>query len=185
MRARLLGVVIAAFVTVGLVACAGPYSGEPEKLSMPKKKKVKPKAVAEGEGEPDTCKTNFKGDPVKVPPKAKRNEADGYAQDADNLLSGVDKAPPDQKRKQVKDALNRATQALKVDPYSPRAHLVMAAAYAWVGKKKCALAMLERLAELQTIPEEQGDAIKMADKVATEKAFAPFKADAEAAVGGK
>jgi hypothetical protein len=183
MRTKLLGVLVATFVTVGLVGCAGPYSAEPERLSMPKKKKVAKKPPGEGEGEPDTCRTNFKGDPVRIPSKAKRNEADGYAQDADNVLSGIDKATPEQKRKQVIDALNRARTALTVDPYSPRAHLVMAAAYAWVGKKKCALAMLERLAELKQIPEEQNDAIKMADKVATEKAFAPFKAEAEGVAG--
>lgn len=159
--------------------CAGPYSAAPEKLSMPKKKKVKPGAAVAGA---DVCKTNFKGEPVRVPPRQKRNEADGYAQDADNLLSGIGNTSGDQRTAKARDAMSKARDALAVDPYSPRAHLVMASAYAWAGKKKCALAMLERLKELKTVPEEQTEAIKMTDKVKGEKAFASFKSDAEAAV---
>jgi hypothetical protein len=182
MRAKPWGVLAVAILSVCLAACAGPYSAPPERLVMPKKEKKKPGA-AEAPVFDEKCKADFKKPAEKVRTREQRRRADSLAQDADNLLAGIESASKDQRIAQATDAINKAADALAVNPYSPSATFTMATAYAWAGKKKCATLMLERLKDLSQIPDEVDDAIKYKDKVKTHPSFEPFRKDAEGAVG--
>jgi hypothetical protein len=175
-------VIAAALCLLFVNACAGPYTGAPEKLAMPKKKKPKVKPEGPLSSEPDTCKADFTANPVTVS-KGTRRTATGLSQDADNQMAGIETAPADQKKGMVLDALSTTNSALKSDPYNPGATFTMAVAYAWAGKKKCSIMMLERLADLAKHPDVVDDATKFAGKVKKHPAFEPFRKDAEAALG--
>jgi hypothetical protein len=178
MRALASGV-LAVFV-LSLAACAGPYSGPSEKLVMPKKKPIK-KATA-GPVLDETCKVDFKDKPRSIPGRDLRRKADGLAQDADNLLAGIETADEAQKKLKAMDAIAKATDALRADPYSPLATYVMARAYGFVGKKKCATEMLTRVKEVGAIAEELDESLKNKAKVKKDPAFEAFRKDAEDAV---
>jgi hypothetical protein len=177
---------VAAAATIGLLGswlgCAGPYSGDPEVLPVPKVAKKKAGAVQTG-SEPDTCKPNFDANAQASPRRALRDQAKGFAQDADNTLSGADTADWPKKRNMVLAALATLGDALRMDPYSPSATYEMAVAYAWVGKKKCAVAMLTRLNEIGTgFPDLVPEISKLKQKAKNEAAFEGMRKEADAAL---
>jgi hypothetical protein len=173
------------------LACAAPHTGPAETLEMPKKKKPKerdPNAdkppVYGGLNEPDTCKYEFtdKEKPLVKPPV--RERAKLSTQDADNKMAGIDKAVGMQRRNMVVEALSILNEALRIDPYSPAATYSMATAYAHVGKKKCALAMLDRLSDLGGFAELTADVGKLKARAKADPAFEPFRKEADSALGG-
>jgi hypothetical protein len=181
MRIAIVGVLSLLVFSSG--ACKGPYDGvQAEKLPMPKKKPPKEKKEGPLSSEPDTCKADFTANPVQVS-KSTRRTANGLAQDADNQMAGIETAPAEQKKAMVLDALSTTTSALRSDPYNPGATFTMAVAYAWAGKKKCSIMMIERLAELSKNPDVVDEATKFAGKVKKHPAFEAFRKDAEAALG--
>jgi hypothetical protein len=174
-----------------LAACAAPYSEAPDTLAMPKKKpaKVDPNAgkvpVFGGLAEADTCKFDFNGKDQPLAKKATQVRAQSVAQDAENAMAGAENAVGGQRRSAVTEALSLSTDALRVDPYSPAATYSMARAYALVGKKRCSLAMLGRLADLGTgFPDLAGDVGKLAAREKSDTAFEPFRKEADGALGG-
>ena len=188
MRAR-IAIALGVLLTLG-VGCAGPYSAAPEPLRLPKEKKAKPKAgqqqvIVGALGDPNVCKVDFDGTPSTL---EKRNvrQAKQLAQDGENALSGYDGAPPDVRRKMVMTSLGHLGDALRYDPYSPQATYAMAITYASAGKKKCAVELLGRLGALGQIPDPalQADVKKFKEMAKKAKPFEPFRADADAALGG-
>jgi hypothetical protein len=175
---------------LSLGACAAPYSDPPDTLQMPKKKAPKPNPdagkvpVYGGLSEPDTCKFDFNGKDQPLAKKPAQVRAQSIAQDAENSMAGADNALGAQRRAQVTDGISLSNDALRIDPYSPQATYAMAHAYALVGKKRCALAMLSRLNDLSTgFPDLAGDVGKLAAREKTDPAFDPFRKEADTAVG--
>jgi hypothetical protein len=172
------------------LACASPHSGPAEALEMPKKKKPKEatdeKKIAEfgGLNEPDTCKWDFAGKEQPLVKPAAANRAKSITQDGLNAMAGAETAIGVQRRNMVVEALGILNDALRVDPYSPQATYAMAVAYAYVGKKRCSLALLDRLTGLAQFPELAGDVGKLAGRAKAEPAFEPFRKQADQALGG-
>jgi len=156
---------------------------------MPKKKppKADPNAgkvpVYGGLNEPDTCKTDFAGKEQKVASKPAQNKAWSVTQDAQNAMAGAENAVGNQRRSQAIEGITISSDALRVDPYSPQATLAMAHAYALVGKKRCALELLGRLADLGALPEIAGDVAKVKAQAKTDSAFDPFRKEADGKLG--
>ncbi len=164
--------------------CAGPYSGKPAKLKKPRKKK-RPKAVEEEAAaqEPvfdEKCRTNF-----FAPPSARRKtrQSRSLAKQADRYLVEAEEKEGQARISTVSDALSKLRNALKADPYGPEATYKMAAAYAMVGKKACALALLERLNELTKMPAVMNEAERVINRALRDDSFEPFRKDANAALG--
>jgi len=180
---------------VGLLfsACATPYSDPPDTLGMPKRKAPKPQTaeaakvpVYGGLTEPDTCKFDFNAKDQPLAKKPQQVRAQSQAQDAENALAGAENALGGQRRVQVQESLNISTEALRTDPYSPAATYAMARAFALVGKKRCSVAMLQRLGDLATgFPDLAGDVGKLVAREKTDAAFEPFRKEADGALGGK
>lgn len=193
MRAPTTRVLLLLTTTVAVpllaAACANPYSQPADTLSMPKKKppKVDPNAgkvpVYGGLNEPDTCKTDFNGKEQKVAAKPAQNKAWSVTQDAQNSMAGAQNAVGAQRRSQAIEGITITADALRIDPYSPQATLTMAHAYALIGKKRCALDLLGRLADLGAIPELAGDVGKAKADAKVDTAFDPFRKEADGKIG--
>jgi hypothetical protein len=173
------------------IACGSPHSGPAETLVMPKKKKQKEPGAEStatplygGLQEPDTCKWDFGGKEQPQVKKAAADKAKSIAQDGMNAMAGIDKEMGMARRNKVVEALGILNDALRVDPYSPQATYAMAVAYAHVGKKQCALAMLDRLTRLSGFPDIAPDVQKVAGRAKVEAAFEPFRKEADQALGG-
>jgi hypothetical protein len=156
---------------------------------MPKKKPPKEKAADDslpfgGLNEPDTCKWDFSSKEQPLVKNAAAARARSISQDAMNSLAGVESASGLQRRNQVVEALGILNDALRVDPYSPAATYAMAVAYAHVGKKRCSLALLDRLVTLGGFPELSADVGKLTGRAKAEPAFEPFRKQADTALGG-
>jgi hypothetical protein len=166
-----------------------PYDQPADSLSMPKKKppKVDPNAgkvpVYGGLNEPDTCKTDFSGKEQKVVAKPQQNKAWSVTQDAMNAMAGAENAVGAQRRSQAVEGITIASDALRIDPYSPQATLAMAHAYALIGKKRCALELLGRLGDLSALPEIAADVGKVKASAKTDTAFEPFRKEADGKIG--
>jgi hypothetical protein len=191
MRASTSRVLLLAFASALLAtACANPYNSTPaDTLAMPKKKapKADPNAgkvpIYGGLNEPDTCKVDFNGKEQKVASKPAQNKAWSLTQDALNAMAGAENAIGNQRRGQAIEGITISSDALRVDPYSPSATLAMAHAYALVGKKRCALDLLGRLADLGALPEIAADVGKMKAQAKTDVAFEPFRKEADGKIG--
>jgi hypothetical protein len=179
--------------TLLFTACATPYSDPPDTLGMPKRKAPKPVSaeaakvpVYGGLSEADTCKFDFNQKDQPLTKKPQQVRAQSQAQDAENAMAGADGAIGAQRRNQVQEAIGISTEALRTDPYSPAATYAMARAYALVGKKRCSVAMLQRLGDLATgFPDLAGDVGKLVAREKTDGAFEPFRKEADSALGGK
>jgi hypothetical protein len=189
---RPLVLILSGFLLAGAVGCVDPYGATSESLTMPKKKKPKAAPVAADKPAPygglvvaDTCKTDFTGAPQGLPKQSAINKANSLAQDADNTMAGVDTAKGTQRQAMVNDALATLNDALRANPYSPLATYTSAKAYAAVGKKKCSLAMLDRLNTLGAMPELTGDVGKLKARAKNEPVFEPFRKEADGALGGQ
>ncbi len=95
-------------------------------------------------------------------------------------MAGAENTVGAQRRSQAVEGINLSNDALRVDPYSPQATYAMAHAYALVGKKRCAVAMLSRLTDLATgFPDLAGDVGKLVARAKTDAAFEPFRKEAD------
>lgn len=166
------------------MGCATPYSGKPERIKKPRKKK-KPEPTAEEVAQQeqvldDKCRTNFFAEPT-----TRRKEAMGrsLAKQADSLLVEADDKEGQARISAVVEALSKLKNALVADPYGPEATYKMAVAYALVGKKGCSVALLERLQELTKHPGAGAEAERVVNRALRDPSFEPFRKDADAAMG--
>jgi hypothetical protein len=174
-----------------LTACgSGPYSGKPEKIKKPRAKKrpegsANPTEVAGGgastpmsEGD---CRTNFFAEPQRG--RRQKNEARGMAMQAEQNLMAAERKFGPERQQMVIEAMGTLSNALKKDPYGPEPTYKLAVAYALVGKKKCALALLERLKQLGTLPDVEKEASRTIQRASRDPAFTAFQKEAKTALG--
>jgi len=192
-RTAILAACVAAlFGLAGLGAgcSAGPYTGKPEKLKKPRAKKRKDgKATAvqaDGEGgvmvmSDEPCRTNF-----FAPPFNKRrasSTAKSMAAQADQALLAAERKVGPGRQEMVVDAMATLGNALRKDPYAPEPTYKLAVAYALAGKRKCSVALLERLKSLADYPPTEAEASRTIQRAARDPAFKPFEKDARTALG--
>lgn len=173
-------------------ACgSGPYTGKPEKMKKPRAKKrpegsANPTEVASAGGaatpmSEDDCRTNFFAEPMKG--RRQKNEARGMAMQAEQNLMAAERKFGPERQQMVIEAMGTLSNALKKDPYGPEPTYKLAVAYALVGKKKCALALLERLKQLGTLPDVEKEASRTIQRAARDPAFTAFQKEAKTALG--
>jgi hypothetical protein len=188
---RALALLSSCILALGAVGCASPHSGPAESLELPKRKKAAEGAEKEEEKsppyggltEPDTCKWDFNGKEQPLAKSAASNRARSITQDAYNAMAGIETAMGMPRRNMAVEALGILNDALRVDPYSPQATYALAATYAHVGKKRCSLALLDRLATLGQHPDLAGDVGKLKGRAKADPAFEPFRKEADQALG--
>jgi len=178
---------VASALSLPEAGCKHPYSGAPEKLKRPKKKKRKDKPLEEvgpvtGAPSEEPCRTNFFAEPPK---RLRRQVKDArkMAQAVNTELLDAERLEGESKVTAVMTAMNKLRSALKKDPYGPEPTFKFAVAYALVGKKTCALAFLERLSQLQQFPDTEKEATRVVQRAVREPAFDPFRKEANSALG--
>lgn len=167
---------------LGLSACAHPYSGKakpPKKLRQKDRPKVE-EDVANAPELDEKCKANFFADPN---PRRKTRLGRSLAGQADSILQEAEAKEGQPRISAVTDALSKLRSSLKADPYGPDATYKMAVAYAMVGKKGCAVALLQRLSDLTKMPEVSGKADRIINRALRDQNFDLFRKDADAAMG--
>ena len=170
----------------GSAGCQALYGGQPEKLRNPDRKK-KP---AEAEEKPlevkyvEECVANFRDAPKPVRPDD-TSQSNRLVGDGDTALAQVPKAKePAAQAELIKQSIDKYRSALVKDPYNQEATLRLAVAYDMVYRKACALALLKRIAALESNPKYKSAAKRAADEVAdTPAMFKGYRKDAVAAVG--
>lgn len=181
--------VLALAITLGLglavttTGCAGPYSGKPERLKKPKKKKPPEPEEGEAAKEPEfveDCRTNFFEEPTT---RRRSSQGRDLSKQAERYLYDADEQEGAERIQLVADAMGKLRNALKADPYGPEPTYKMAVAYAMVGQKGCALRLLERLQELTKMPEVEPEAERTIKRALHDQAFEPFRKDADTALG--
>ncbi len=144
----LLWVLLATFATA---ACGPLYGGKAEKLKPPSKKPRPPEAdvAAAPIKYIDDCTVNFATPAVAVrpPSSAARSNGDTAEQKVDESIRSDD---PKTQISAIEGAISAAKIALKADPYNANATLQLARAYDRALRKGCALALIKRLATLET-----------------------------------
>jgi hypothetical protein len=176
--------------TIVSTGCAGPYSAKPESLKKPRAKK-RPKDQKPATEVPDDtdgtvtmsdekCRTNFFAEPFKG--RRKSRDARAMAGEAESTLVSAERSPA-RRKAMVIEAMSILENALEKDPYGPEPTYKLAVAYAMVGQKSCALALLERLKDLQKLPEVEGEAARTIQRASRDPAFDPFQSDAKRALG--
>ena len=182
---RTLAFVLGIALAVGSTGCQKLYGGKSEKLKTPDKKK-RPPEPPEQEivvKYVEDCAADFRGDPAKARPQpAMANQLVGEGETA--LLSSKKAKDPTSQAELIRVSIDKFRNALIKDPYNHEATLQLALAYDKVLRKGCALAMLKRLATLETNPKYAKGAKLAADRV-TDNAqwFKGYRKDAVAAVG--
>jgi hypothetical protein len=169
----------------GSVACQPLYGGKPEKLRNPDRKK-KPPEEAEKPIEikyVDDCVANFRDDPKLVRPDSSRSNA--LVGDGDSTIAQVPKAKDAAGAAElIKQSIDKYRSALIKDPYNAEATLRLAVAYDMVYRKGCAIALLKRIAALESNPRFKNAAKRVADAVADDgQLFKGYRKDAVSAVG--
>jgi hypothetical protein len=175
-----------------LGACgSGPYTGKPEKLKKPRAKKrpegsANPTEVAGRGGaatpmSDDDCRTNFFAEPMKG--RRQKNEARNMAMQADSTLMAAERKFGPERQQMVVEAMGTLSNALQKDPYGPEPTYKLAVAYALVGKKKCSLALLERLKQLRTLADAEKETARTIQRAARDPAFGAFQKEAKTALG--
>ena len=183
MRSRTLASLLLLAFTLADLACASPYAAPAEKLVLPKKKgKGKPVDPSTLVNDPDQCTYNF-AKPAINPARRKVDAAVRAAQEADGTLSEAKNEAPAARLNTLLEQVDKLKAALAMDPYSPQATYELAVAYALIGKNKCAVAMVERLADLGKFADVADDAAKFKSKVRKETAFSFIQKDVEGALG--
>jgi len=164
---------------------AGPYSAKPERLRKPRKKKrKKPKPVAAENPVPEDtqCRTNFFAEPPRRL-KRRAKSARRLARQADVILIDAERASGQRRISAVMEASRKLKSALKKDPYGPEPTYKLAVAYALVGRNSCAIALLDRLNQLQQYPDTEKEAARVIQRATREPAFAKFRKKANEALG--
>lgn len=188
MRSRLLACAVAFGVGVTSFAATGCqplYGSKPERLAKPpvKKRPPEPPVVAPEIKYVEECQAQFRDDPKKAPPPqpaiAAKLVADG---DAAIAAAGKNKDPM-AAANTIKDAIDKYSNALRKDPYNAQITLQLALAYDAVYRKGCALALLKRIAALETNPKVSPNANSVADQVSDNNSyFKGYRKDALSAV---
>lgn len=171
---------------------SGPYSAKPDHLHHPRPKKRPdgkkgPTEVTEDDkggdqkAKEDPCRTNFFAEPFTGRRRAR--EARALAREADQNLVAADREMGPQRQTTVVEAMGTLSNALHKDPYGPEPTYKLAVAYALVGKKSCALALLERLKMLQNVPDVEREAHRAIERAERDPAFHSFERDAKQAMG--
>jgi hypothetical protein len=177
MRALLAGLL--------LMACAGPYSGTPDRLWIPKAKAGTTMAGPASQSSIDDgpCTGNFDGDPISM---GRRNQkaAKSLERQASNDIDQANGAAIATKSAKVVEALGYLKDALRNDPYDPKSTYDMAAAYALVGRKKCVMKLIQRLSDLANVPDPQvqADVASLKTKAKKDDAFDLLRKDVDGAL---
>ena len=183
---RALTIVLGALFVVSSAGCQKLYGGKSEALRKPgdkKKRPPEPEETVVAIKYVEDCVADFRGDPAKVRPQpAMANQLVGEGETA--LQSSEKAKDPNSQAELIKVSIDKFRNALIKDPYNHEATLQLALAYDRVLRKGCALAMLKRLATLETNPKYAKGAKLAADRV-TDNAqwFKGYRKDAVSAVG--
>lgn len=172
-------------------ACSGPYSGKPEKVKRPKTEKM-PEEPVVGPVEikwVTECKASFQEDPVATGAVAKdkknASKVKPLTEQGRALLEQA--TEPDQsdeaKAGAVKEAITKLRTVLNDAPYRPEATYYLAVAYARARRKGCSLALLKRLAALETHPDYATDAKRMINTALDDGTLKLFEKEMYEALG--
>jgi hypothetical protein len=128
-----------------------------------------PPRVVEEAGPPPDCKPMRASDgPAWKPYKERRvDEGQTYADAGVALLISAE--GPDQpiveKQKKIEASVQKFFLSLAADPYNIHATYNLAAAYARIGRKQCALNLLARMAEMSSFPSQRAHVLEHADRL--------------------
>jgi hypothetical protein len=169
----------------GAAGCQALYGGKPEQLRKPPHiphPDPPPEAAAEVKYS-EECVASFRDPPNRVRPNTSVSHR--LVGDGDTALAQFSKATePAAQAELIKQSINKYRNALINDPYNQEATLKLALAYDVVYRKACALALLKRIAALESHPSYKSAAKRVADEVAdTPAMFKGYRKDAIAAVG--
>ena len=181
-----LGALLAACLALGtFTGCQALYGGKPERLKNPERRKKPPEPeVAEAPVKyVEDCTANFRDDPKLVRPNT--GLANQLVGDGDTALQNANRAKdPASQAELIKLSIDKYRNALIKDPYNQDATLKLALAYDMVYRKGCALALLKRIASLQSNPKYAKAANAKADEVTDNASwFKGYRKDAISAVG--
>lgn len=180
-----IGALTLACLVLGTAACQPLYGKKPERLKNPeKRKKPDDPEVAEAPIKyVEDCTANFRDDPKLVRPNP--GLANQLVGDGDTALQNANKAKdPASQAELIRLSIDKYRNALIKDPYNHEATLKLALAYDMVYRKGCAIAMLKRLAAMQTNPKYAKQANLKADEVTDNASwFKGYRKDAVSAVG--
>ena len=185
---RLLGTGLAAvlLVTSG-PGCGGLYSGKPEKVYRPSKKKEPDVVVAPVEIKwNDECSAKLNEEPGAALKTHKKNEARvrQIAAQAQQLLDTAATTEDNkQKAGQTAEAIDKLRKALVDAPYSAEATYSLAIGYARARRRGCSLAMLKRLAQLEKYDDFTTTAKRLIGDALDNGEFQPFRKQADEALG--
>jgi Flp pilus assembly protein TadD len=181
----LLALLVGTAFTVMSTGCAHPYSGKPEKLKKPRKKKRPPVEASEEAATEivwdEECRANFDDDKKAL--RRKPSAAKSLTKQANGMLLDAESMGGPARINTVIEAISKLKNALKKDQFNPEATFKLAVAYALVRRKGCALRLLERLNELQKMEEVTRKAQLAIKRATKEPAFDGFRKDADAAMG--
>jgi hypothetical protein len=185
MTTRFRGIALILALAIGAPTaggCGGPYVGKPEKLKRPAKKKKPPEPDAAALPYNEECKSGFFEDNSKV--RRNSGAARGKVGQGDAALGAAESSPdPGVRASSTIEAINSYKKALLDDPFSAEATYKLAAAYARVRKKKCAIDLLTRLAQLKKHPDFEAEASRMVQAASQDGSFQGFRKDADSALG--
>lgn len=185
MTTRFRGIALVLALAVGAptaAGCGGPYVGKAEKLKRPVKKKRPPEPDAAALPYNEDCKAAFFEDNSKV--RRNSGAARGKVGQGDAALGAAESSPdPGVRASSTIEAINSYKKALLDDPFSAEATYKLAAAYARVRKKKCAIDLLTRLAQLKKHPDFEAEAGRMIQAASQDGSFQGFRKDADGALG--
>lgn len=177
----------AVLATSGLGACGGLYSGKPEKLYKPSKKKEPDVVVAPVEIKwNDECNAKLNEEPGSALKTHKKNEARvrQLAAQAQELLDSAATATDNQQKAgQTADAIDKLRKGLVDAPYSAEATYSLAIGYARSRRRACSLAMLKRLAALEKYDDFTATAHRLILDALDNGEFQPFRKQADEALG--
>lgn len=172
--------------TSSLTGCGGLYSGKPERVYKPSKKKEPEAVVAVVEIKwNNECAAKLNEEPGAALKTHKKNEArvKQVAAQAEELLDAAKNAADNkQKAGQTAEAIDKLRKALVDAPYSAQATYQLAVGYARARRKGCSLAMLKRLAALEKYDDFNADAKRMINEALDNGEFQPFRKDADEAM---
>ena len=148
---------VLAFV-MGAAACGGPSYQAAKDPARPKAQPVKME-IAEAVEEPTDCAAiePDKGPPPKVYGDRVIELGDNLAKQGLDLLLQSEERSRGVADNQAKltQAVDKFHEALAADPYNVKATYNLAAAYARIGRKQCALNLLARLVEMAAFPSQK------------------------------
>jgi Flp pilus assembly protein TadD len=178
---------VAVLVMLAVAGCGGLYSGKPEKLSKPSKKKEPDAVVAVVEIKwANECAAKLNEEPGTSLKTHKKNEArvKQIAAQAQELLDAAASASDNQQKAgQTTEAIDKLRKALVDAPYSAEATYSLAVGYARSRRKGCALAMLKRLAQLEKYEDFAVVSKRLIGDALDNAEFQPFRKDADEALG--